>query len=131
MYNYTEMEMTDLLAAADVSGNPIEGNYKYMGLVIGTKENLDAISKRLKLDQFSSNRRIKDKGVRKSLVSKLEFNCRENIQLTHRWPDNPVNAVTWPRLWPYLPPVVTSKPTICTDTWMIFCIKLISIPLVG
>ena len=71
--------MTDLLGAADVSGNPIEGNYKYMGLVIGTKENLNSISKCLELNQFSSKLRIKDKGVRKSLASKLEFNCRENI----------------------------------------------------
>ena len=70
--------MTDLLGAADVSGNPIEGNYKYMGLVIGTKENLDAMSKRLKLDQFSSIQ-LKNKEVRKLLASKLEFNCRENI----------------------------------------------------
>ncbi len=79
MHSYMEIKMTDLLGAADVSGNPIEGNYKYMGLVIGTKENLNSISKRLELNQFSSKRRIKDKGVRKSLASKLEFNCRESI----------------------------------------------------
>ncbi len=62
----------------DVSGNQKDGNYKFMGIVIGTQENLDSTVKRLKLDRLSAMS-TKTTETRKALASQLKFNNRENI----------------------------------------------------
>ena len=45
--------MSELLAAMDVSGNPHEGNYGFMSMVIGTRENIEAMISNLEIDQMS------------------------------------------------------------------------------
>ena len=67
-----------LVGGIDVSGNQAMGNYRFMGIVLGTKENLDAMTNNLQLDKISAST-LKHKEIRNSLVSKLEFNMRESI----------------------------------------------------
>jgi len=75
--------MAMLVAGIDVSGNPQTGNYKFMGVVIGVKENLDALIRDLQLHELPSST-IKNTSKRSDLASKLRFNRRENIGLCIR-----------------------------------------------
>ena len=61
-----------MAAGIDVSGNTIEGQYKYMGMVIGTQESLESIIKKLELEKYSPGA-IKQTLVRQELISKLSF----------------------------------------------------------
>ncbi len=67
-----------LVGAMDVSGNPEKGNYVFMGIVLGTKENLDAMINNLQLNKIPSPT-VKQNQIRSDLVSKIRFNRRENI----------------------------------------------------
>lgn len=71
------------VAGIDVSGNPQTGNYKFMGIVIGVKENIDALIKNLQLHELPAST-IKSTRKRGVLASKLRFNNRENIGLCIR-----------------------------------------------
>ena len=68
--------MSELLAAMDVSGNPNSGNYGFMGIVIGTRENIEAMIVNMGINQMSVEH-IKKTKIREHLASKLCFNCRE------------------------------------------------------
>ena len=67
-----------LVGAMDVSGNPKKGNHVFMGLVIGTKENLDAMINNLQLNKLSAST-VKQNKTRSDLASKIRFNGKENI----------------------------------------------------
>ena len=67
-----------LVGAMDVSGNPDVGNYRFMGIVIGVKENLNAITRGLQLNELSAAA-VKNNKIRSNLSSKLKFNGIENI----------------------------------------------------
>ena len=66
-----------IYAAIDVSGNPGEGNSKFMGIVLVTDDHLKSIINHIELKQIllstSKLARIRDK-----LSSKLEFNTKES-----------------------------------------------------
>ncbi len=65
-----------IIGGMDVSGNTQIGNYKYLGIVIGTSENINSIIKHLEYEQVLQNTY---KYNRKTLVSKLKFNNNESI----------------------------------------------------
>ncbi len=70
--------MSELLAAMDVSGNPNKGNYGFMGIVIGTRENIESMIVNLKIEQMSI-KHIKSTKTREQLASRLYFDSKESI----------------------------------------------------
>ena len=72
-----------LLGGLDISGNPNEGNYKFMGIVLGTKQGIDLIVKQLNLEQYSASQ-IKHVKTRKDLSTQLCFDCKETVALCVR-----------------------------------------------
>ena len=67
-----------LLAGVDVSGSKPVGNYKFMGIVIGTQESICCIDKNLESKQIHMSAVI-DKKKQDAILSKLRFNGNENI----------------------------------------------------
>jgi len=72
--------MTMLVAGIDVSGNPHTGNYKFMGIVIGTEEKIRATVKKTGLSRPHMNR-IKSGATQKRIVSEMCFDGKESIAL--------------------------------------------------
>lgn len=70
--------MTELLAAMDVSGNLEQGNYAYMGMVIGTRDHIEAMIRNMGIDRMSA-RSLKQTETRKELASGLYFDHKESI----------------------------------------------------
>jgi len=69
--------MTMLVAGIDVSGNPQAGNYKFMGIVIGTEEKIRATVKKTGFSRLHMNR-IKSGSVQKRIVSEMSFDGKES-----------------------------------------------------
>ncbi len=69
--------MSVLVAAMDLSGDK-DNEDAYVGIVIGVKENIDAMIRHLDLQKFSGSGG-KSSITRKKLVKQLDFNNRENI----------------------------------------------------
>ena len=67
-----------LVGAMDVSGRVEKGNYMFMGIVLGTKENLDIMINNLQLNELSVHT-AKQNRIRNDLISKIKFNGKENI----------------------------------------------------
>jgi len=69
--------MTTLVAGIDVSGNPQTGNYKFMGIVIGTEEKIRATVKKTGFSRPHMNR-IKSGATQKRIVSEIGFDAKES-----------------------------------------------------
>ena len=67
-----------MLAGVDVSGSKFIGNYKFMGIVIGTQESINHIVKNLEFTQIHMNA-IMDKKKQDEILARLRFNGNENI----------------------------------------------------
>jgi len=67
-----------LVAGIDVSGNPQTDNYKFMGIVIGTEEKIQAAVKKTGFSMPHMNR-IKSKRAQKRIVSEINFDGKESI----------------------------------------------------
>jgi len=67
-----------LVAGIDVSGNPYAGNYKFMGIVIGTEEKIQATVKKTGFGMPHMNR-IKSRKAQKRIVSEMNFDGKESI----------------------------------------------------
>lgn len=67
-----------LVAGIDVSGNPHEGNYKFMGIVIGTEEKIQTAVKKTGFSMPHMNR-IKSRKAQKRIVSEINFDGKESI----------------------------------------------------
>ena len=67
-----------IYAAADVSGNPEEGNHKFMSIVLITEDHLRSIINYTGLKQIPIGA-LKQSKVRDALSSKLEFNRKESV----------------------------------------------------
>jgi len=72
--------MTMLVAGIDVSGNPHTGNYKFMGIVIGTEEKIRAAVKKTGFSMPHMNR-IKSRETKRRIVSEMSFDGKESIAL--------------------------------------------------
>jgi len=72
--------MATLVAGIDVSGNPQTGNYRFMGVVIGTEEKIQAAVKKTGLSRPHMNR-IKSGATQKRIVSEMSFDGKESIAL--------------------------------------------------
>ncbi len=68
--------MGKLLAGIDVSGNPKDGNYKFMAIVIGTQEKINSIFKYLDPDQKYIYKNSRNRDI---LSSRLRFDSKEII----------------------------------------------------
>ncbi len=66
--------MSVILAGLDVSGDRSKGNYKYLGVVLCTKEHLDAYIKRLGLNLYNLDQ-IKARRIK--IIPKLNFDSDE------------------------------------------------------
>jgi len=69
--------MTTLVAGIDVSGNPQTGNYKFMGIVIGTEEKIQATVKKTGFSRPHMNR-IKSGATQKRVASEIGFDGKES-----------------------------------------------------
>ena len=66
-----------IYAAIDVSGNPGEGNSKFMGIVLVTEDHLKSIINDIELKQMLLST-SKQARIRDELSSKLEFNTKKS-----------------------------------------------------
>ena len=64
--------MTAIVAGVDVSGDPGSGNYKFMGIVMGTRKKIDSIFRHLESDHIHMSM-IKNKRTQDELISMLKF----------------------------------------------------------
>ncbi len=64
--------MVSLVAGIDVSDNPDQGNYRFMGIVIGTPEKINSVAKRLNFNQISKNNTN-----RSNITSALKFDGKK------------------------------------------------------
>lgn len=62
----------------DVSGDQKSGNYKFMSLVFGTQESLDAMTRRLGSEQIHMNM-IKNRKARDDIINQVRFDGVECI----------------------------------------------------
>ena len=67
----------------DVSGDQSSGNHKFMALVIGTEESVEAMMRRLGSDRIHMSG-IKDPKERMGMINKVSFDGREYIGLCMR-----------------------------------------------
>ena len=70
--------MAELLAGMDVSGNPKSGNYIFLAIVICTQTDILDIIKHVG-KQTIHMFQIKSKKTHDEIISKLRFDCKENI----------------------------------------------------
>ena len=70
--------MATIVAGMDVSGDQRSGNHKFMSLVLGTQESLDAITRRLGSDQIHMNM-IKNRKVQDDIIRQVRFDGIECI----------------------------------------------------
>ena len=61
-----------IVAGMDVSGDQRSGNHKFMSLVFGTQESLDAITRRLGSEQIHMNM-IKNRKVQDDIICQVRF----------------------------------------------------------
>ena len=67
-----------IVAGMDVSGDQRSGNHKFMSLVFGTQESLDAITRRLGSEQIHMNM-IKNQKTRNDIIRQVRFDGIECI----------------------------------------------------
>ena len=67
-----------LTGGMDVSGNQDEGQYKFMGMVIGTQDSINHIVKKAELDRYSKGG-MKQTRIRQKMISKLSFDGINNV----------------------------------------------------
>ena len=73
---YSKYSMTSIVAGVDVSGDPDSGNYKFMGIVMGTRKKIDSVFGYLESDHIHMSM-IKNKKTQDEIVSMLKFDDRE------------------------------------------------------
>ncbi len=66
-----------LIGGMDVSGDEVIGNYKYLAIIIGSRENIQSLSD--KISQQRTRMSKLNKQSRKSIIKKLEFDKRNRI----------------------------------------------------
>ena len=70
--------MAMIVAGMDVSGDQRSGNHKFMSLVFGTQESLDAITRRLGSEQIHMSA-IKNRRVRDDIIRQIRFDGIECV----------------------------------------------------
>lgn len=70
--------MSRLVAAVDVSGDQRSGNHKFLAIVIGTEEKINAIRKNLGNNKIHMST-IKSQSAKERIISKVIFDGRESI----------------------------------------------------
>ena len=70
--------MGRLVAAMDVSGDQYSGNHKFLAVVIGTEEKINAIVKNLGNNKIHMSM-IKSKSIKDRIISEVVFDGKESI----------------------------------------------------
>ena len=72
-----------MLAGRDVSGGPESGNHKFMAIVIGTNESIEAMTRRLGPKPVHMSRVI-GRGAKHAIIDRVEFDGRNRMGLCLR-----------------------------------------------
>lgn len=75
--------MGRFVAAMDVSGDQYSGNHKFLAVVVGTEEKINAIVKNLG-NKKTHMSMIKSKSIKDRIISKVVFDGRESIAFCTR-----------------------------------------------
>ena len=81
--NTTIQMATMIVAGVDVSGDPNVGNYKFLGLVMMTQDNVDAMHREM-IKRKIHKKDIRSKRCRNGILDCVNFKSDENITLCIR-----------------------------------------------
>lgn len=75
--------MDKMVAGMDVSGDPESGNHKFMAIVVGTGENIQALTKRLGPEPVHMSR-IRGRDAKNAVIDAVTFDGRNRMGLCIR-----------------------------------------------